>query len=112
MKKDTVVELKKPEFVTEDPLTEVCRQGALELLKRALEAEVEEFLSRFVKGRDESGKRMITRNGYLPERNIQTGIGDIGATKHGEKELLTFVDGDRESEQSIDRLLHGNTVAS
>lgn len=27
--------------------------------------------------RDSSGKRMVTRNGYLPERNLQTGIGDI-----------------------------------
>jgi transposase-like protein len=77
MKKDTVIALKKPEVVAEDPLTEVCRKGAREMLRCALEAEVEEFLARFDKIRDESGKRMVTRNGYLPERNIQTGIGDI-----------------------------------
>ena len=44
MKKDTVVELKKPEVVAEDPLTEVLRQGARKLLMHALEAEVENFL--------------------------------------------------------------------
>ncbi len=47
------------------------------MLTRALEAEVEEFLKRFNNIRDSSGKRMVTRNGYLPERNLQTGIGDI-----------------------------------
>jgi len=77
MKKDTVVSLKKPEIVTEDPLMEVLRKGAREMLTRALEAEVEEFLKRFDKVRDSSGKRMVTRNGYSPERNLQTGIGDI-----------------------------------
>ena len=75
MKKDTVVKLKKPEVVAEDPLIEVFRKGARDMLKRALEAEVEEFIAQFDKFRDESGKRMVTRNGYLPERNIQTGIG-------------------------------------
>lgn len=77
MKKDTVVKLKKPEVVAEDPLIEVFRKGARDMLKRALEAEVEEFIAQFDKFRDESGKRMVTRNGYLPERNIQTGIGAI-----------------------------------
>ncbi len=77
MKKDTVIALKKPEVVAEDPLTEICRKGAREMLRCALEAEVEDFLAGFDKIRNESGKRMVTRNGYLPERNIQTGIGDI-----------------------------------
>ncbi len=77
MKKDTVVELKKPENITEDPLMEILRKGARELLARALEAEVEGFLVQFESVRDDAGKRMVTRNGYSPERNIQTGIGDL-----------------------------------
>lgn len=77
MKKDTVVELKKPEVVVEDPLMEILRQGAQKLLKWALEAEVEEFLQKHADARDSSGKRLVTRNGHLPERTIQTGIGDI-----------------------------------
>ena len=77
MKKDTVVELKKPEVIAEDPLMEVLRRGAREMLKCALEAEVEEFLARFDEIRDSSGKRLVIRNGYKRERTIQTGIGDI-----------------------------------
>lgn len=77
MKKDTVIALKKPEVVAEDPLMEVLKRGAREMLKKALEVEVEDFLARFDKVRDESGKRLVMRNGYLPERTIQTGLGDI-----------------------------------
>lgn len=97
MKKDTVVALKKPEIITEDPLMEIFRKGAREMLVRALEAEVEEFLERFENVRDTSGKRIVTRNGYLPERTIQTGIGDIPVKaprvadrrKHGDKVRFT-----------------------
>ena len=77
MKKDTVVSLKKPEVVVEDPLMNILKTGAQKLLQMALEAEVNEFIGRFETILDSSGKRMVTRNGYLPERTIQTGIGDI-----------------------------------
>jgi transposase-like protein len=77
MKKDTVVDLKKPEVVAEDPLMEILRNGAREMLKCALEAEVTGFLERFDNVRDQFGNRLVTRNGYLPERTIQTGLGDI-----------------------------------
>lgn len=94
MKKNTVLELKKPDIVAEDPLMEVLKKGAREMLKKALEAEVEDFLARFDKVRDDSGKRLVTRNGYLPERTIQTGIGDIPVKaprvadrRKGEKEI-------------------------
>lgn len=69
MKKDTVVELKKPEVIAEDPLMEVLRRGAREMLKCALEAEVEEFLARFDEIRDSSGKRLVIRNGYKREND-------------------------------------------
>ena len=42
MQKDNVIELKKPEAVT-DLLTEVLRNGAQQLLAAAVKAEVEEF---------------------------------------------------------------------
>ncbi len=77
MKKDTVIALKKPEHIAEDPLMEILRKGAREMLKAALEAEVDSFLERFEEVKDATGKRMVTRNGYLPERTIQTGLGDI-----------------------------------
>jgi transposase-like protein len=77
MKKDTVIELKKPEVSIEDPLTEVLRRGARQLLVQALEAEIATFLKEHENVCDEDGKRQVTRNGYLPERTVQTGIGDI-----------------------------------
>jgi putative transposase len=77
MKKDTVIELKKPEVVAEDPLMEILRNGAREMLRVALEAEVDSFLACFEKVKDATGRRLVTRNGYLPERTIQTGLGDI-----------------------------------
>lgn len=77
MKNDTVRQLKKPEVSAEDPLTEILRKGAKKLLAEALEAEVEEFLDKFKDLRDAKGRRQIVRSGYLPERSVQTGIGDV-----------------------------------
>lgn len=71
--KDTVFTLKKPAETT-DILTEVLRNGARQLLAAAVEAEVEEFL---IKYNPEKGKARFVRNGHLPERAIQTGIGEV-----------------------------------
>ena len=73
MSKDNVIELKKPEGMS-DLLTEALRNGARQLLTAAIEAEVDEFLSQHNKG---EGKSRFVRNGFLPERAIQTGIGDV-----------------------------------
>lgn len=73
MKKGNIVELKKPETIS-DLLTEVLRNGAHRLLAAAVEAEVDEFLSQHNTG---EGKPRFIRNGYLPEREIQTGIGNV-----------------------------------
>lgn len=60
-----------------DPLSEVLRKGARKLLAQALEAEVETYLEAFSGCREEDGPRQVVRNGYLPEREIQTGIGPV-----------------------------------
>ncbi|MFZ2314618.1 MAG: IS256 family transposase [Gammaproteobacteria bacterium] len=73
MGKDNVIGLKKPETIN-DLLTEVLRSGARKLLAAAVNAEVEEFLSQH---NSEEGIARFVRNGYLPEREIQTGIGDV-----------------------------------
>lgn len=77
MSKDNVVELKRQEADSEDPITSILRQGARKLLAEALEAEIESFIAQYKGLKDEQGKRRITRNGYLPERQIQTGIGGV-----------------------------------
>jgi len=72
MGNDTVVSLKKP-VVIDDLLTETLRAGARQLLAAAIEAEVAEFLE----SHNSHEKARFVRNGYLPEREIQTGIGQV-----------------------------------
>ena len=77
MEERTRTEEKKPREYSEDPLTEVLRNGARELLAQAVEAEVTVFLAEHAHLRDTEGRQMIVRNGHLPERMIQTGIGAV-----------------------------------
>ena len=72
MGNDTVVSLKKPVEI-DDLLTETLRAGARQLLAAAIEAEVSEFLE----SHNSHEKARFVRNGYLPEREIQTGIGQV-----------------------------------
>ena len=79
MSNDNVFALKNPAVpnVVHDVLTEVLQEGARTLLAQAIEAEVTEFLARHSNKRDAVGHQRLVRNGYLPERTIQTGIGDV-----------------------------------
>ena len=77
MIKDNVIEIKKPEAFIDDPITDILRVGARKLLAEALEAEIESFLSQYADLKDDRGCMRVTRNGYLPERGIQTGIGPV-----------------------------------
>ena len=60
-----------------DILSAICRAGAQKMLAIALEAEVSEFLQRFEQERDETGQRLVVRNGHLPDRTIISGIGPL-----------------------------------
>ena len=77
MQKDNVVTLKNPAEHQHDLLTEVLRQGAQQLLIAAVNAEVEQFLESHGEAKTPDGKSRFVRNGFLPEREIQTGIGEI-----------------------------------
>lgn len=68
-----VIPLNKPEV--QDPLQEIQREGARQLLANAIEAEIKTFLAE--KNSDGKCKATIVRNGYLPERTIQTGLGYV-----------------------------------
>ena len=61
----------------EDPVTELLRVGAQRLIQRAVEAELAELLSQHGDRRTESGRAGVVRNGYLPERELQTGLGPV-----------------------------------
>lgn len=60
-----------------DVLTEILRRGARQLLAGAIEAEIEGYLAERSHLLDEAGRRQVIRNGYLPEREILTGIGPV-----------------------------------
>ena len=59
----------------------IVREGARKMLQAALEAEIEEHLSRFKHLVDEEGKRLVVRNGTMPERTVLTGAGPIPITR-------------------------------
>src|SRR3982750_3723203 len=61
----------------QDVLTEILRDGARRLLAEAIEAEVATWIDAHAHLRDDAGRRQVVRNGHLPERFIQTGLGDL-----------------------------------
>ena len=62
---------------TASPLDAIARAGAREMLQRALESEVQEFLDRHSDRVDSQGRRLIVRNGHLPPRELLTGVGPL-----------------------------------
>lgn len=60
-----------------DPLNELLRSGARQLLQQAIEAEVQVLLAAHSGRTLEDGRAGVVRNGHLPEREIQTGIGPV-----------------------------------
>lgn len=77
MAQDNLIDLKNPEAALDDPISEILRNGARKLLAQALETEIEVFLSQYAELKDEQGRQRIVRNGYLPEREIQSGVGAV-----------------------------------
>jgi transposase-like protein len=75
MANDTVVRFRQPDAF-QDALTELLREKARDLLRHAIEAEVETFLSQHAQ-RDTQGRREVVRNGFQPEREVLTGIGAV-----------------------------------
>ncbi len=71
--------LKEVELPTEssDSLTELLRVGAQKLIAQAVEAELATLLEQYSDLRLDDGRQAVVRNGYLPSRHIQTGIGDV-----------------------------------
>ena len=70
------IEIKNPRK-SNSPLEELLIQGAQKMLQIAIENEVNEYCNQFQYLKDEKGFRTIVRNGYLPERKIQSGIGPV-----------------------------------
>jgi hypothetical protein len=77
---DTVTKLIQP-GPFDDQLTDVLRNGAHALLAHAIEAEVADFLGRYADLKTNQGHRRIVRHGYLPEREVMTGIGPVAVRR-------------------------------
>lgn len=73
MTDSNIVSFKSP---VADGLTEFFRDSARQMLIKALELEVSAFLAQH-SDLEVDGKQAVVRNGYQPERAIQTGLGDI-----------------------------------
>lgn len=61
----------------EDAVTDLCREGARQMLEAALQFEVAEHLARFAHLRDEQGRQALVRNGRHQERTLWTGVGAL-----------------------------------
>lgn len=77
MKNCNLKEVRTPVESISDPLTELLRNGARDLIRQAVEAELGSLLSEYEDLKLIDGRKAVVRNGYLPERTIQTGIGDV-----------------------------------
>jgi transposase-like protein len=71
-----VVSLRQPDVI-DDPLTNILRSGARQLLAQAVEMEAEAFLLAMKGLKLPDGRDRLVRHGHGPERTIQTGIGPV-----------------------------------
>lgn len=60
-----------------DPLTELLKKGATKLIQQAVEGELQALLNEYSDRLTPEGRKGVVRNGYLPEREVQTGIGPV-----------------------------------
>ena len=77
MDKSSVIDFKKPDSVVYDPLTDLIRIKARAILSEALELEANEFIEHLKELKTSDGHQRVVRNGYLPGREIQTGVGAV-----------------------------------
>ena len=77
MAKSTVVPLELPSEFLPGPLTEVIQAGARDLLRAAIQAEVSAFIGEHAHLLNDEGLQRLVRHGFLPERELMTGIGVV-----------------------------------
>ncbi len=77
MTKFTLTAASQPDYSAIDPLFELLRSGARQLIAQAVEAELQALLDQHANVRLSDGRQAVVRNDHLPERTVQTGIGDV-----------------------------------
>ncbi|MEV5145132.1 IS256 family transposase [Streptomyces sp. NPDC052727] len=58
-------------------IDEIVREGARRMLAAALEAEVNAYIAELTDHRDETGRRLVVRNGYHQPRKVTTAAGVV-----------------------------------
>lgn len=58
-------------------LDEIAREGARRMLVRALDLEVEDYITQAIVDVDEKGRRLVVRNGYGKSRTVTMGAGSV-----------------------------------
>jgi putative transposase len=76
VKENNVVEL-SGRAEAGDALTAMLRSGAQELIRQAVDAELQDLLASHAARITDEGRAAVVRNGYLPERQLQTSIGPV-----------------------------------
>ena len=77
MEESTTLPIAGPMPGVQDLLTDLLRDGARRLLAEAVEAEVLAWIDAHAHLKGHDGRRQVVRNGHLPERAIQTGLGEV-----------------------------------
>lgn len=91
MKDDTTItQLHQPGTIL-DPLTEIAREGARQMLAAALRAEAASFVASFTDERLADGRQRVVHHGTGPARMIQTGIGPVPVQRHKVRDRATDV---------------------
>ena len=78
-----------------DVLNEILRDGARQMLATAIESEVAEYIATHTDQRDDDGLRLVVRNGHLPQRTIQTGLGPLEVRQPRVNDKRTDAEGNR-----------------
>ncbi len=65
------------------------------MLATAIEHEVDEYIAAHTGLRDSDGHRLVVRNGRMPERSIQTGLGHVNVLRPRVNDKRTDAAGNR-----------------
>ncbi|MHC2387571.1 hypothetical protein ACVMFA_000299 [Bradyrhizobium liaoningense] len=89
-----VLAFRQPSAV-DDPLTDIVRAGARDLLARAIEIEVGAFLASTANLTLPDGRARLVRHGHGPVREIATGIGPVEVARPKVRDRGASGPGDR-----------------
>lgn len=77
MDNGTLRALELPAASVGDVLADILKTGAERMLATAIEAEVQAYIQGHAHSRDAEGRRLVVRNGFMPERRLETAIGSL-----------------------------------